>query len=100
LVLRFFNTHTLLNSHLYNQENAMIGIQEIIDLSARLHGGNRLADHISQAKAHCPTTDRSGWNNAALRAIAPRKGGKLIAMPIIADELSHFTPSNRHNQAA
>ena len=78
----------------------MIGIQEIIDLTAPQHGGNRLADHIFRAKAHSPTTDRFGWNNAARRATARRKGGKLIAMPIIADELSHFRPSHRHNQAA
>ena len=78
----------------------MIGIQEIIDLTAPQHGGNRLADHIFRAKAHSPTTDRSGRKNVPLRATAPRKGGKLIGMPIIADELSHFTPSNRHNQAA
>jgi hypothetical protein len=78
----------------------MIGIQEIIDLTAPLHGGNRLADHIFRAEAHSPTTDRSGWNNAAVRATAARRGGQLIAMPIIADELRHFTPRHRHNQAA
>ena len=78
----------------------MIGMQEIIDLTAPLHGGNRLADHIFRAEAHRSTTGRSGRKNAPLRATAHRKGGQLIAMPIIADELSHFRPSNRHNQAA
>jgi hypothetical protein len=78
----------------------MIGIQEIIDLTAPLHGGNRLADHIFRAEAHSPTTDRSGWSNAPLRASDLRKGGKLIAMPMIADELRNFRPRHRHNQAA
>jgi hypothetical protein len=79
----------------------MIGVQEIIDLTAPLHGGNRLAARILRAAAHRPRTHTLRRASASYRApSSTRRGEQGIATPIISDGRSHFTSNRRTDQAA
>ena len=78
----------------------MIGLQEIIDITAPIHGGNRLADRVVRAEINRTTTGSTRWNRVSYKALPSRKGGKLIALPIISDELRHFPQRHTANQAA
>ena len=78
----------------------MTGLQEIIDITSPRHGGNRLADRVVRAEIHHSTTGSTRWNHVSYETLPSRKGGKLIALPIISDELRHLAQRHTANQAA
>ncbi|MEM8867964.1 MAG: hypothetical protein AAGC73_06820 [Verrucomicrobiota bacterium] len=82
----------------------MIGIRDNLVLSARLLGGNRLADRVfTQAQSsHNDVSDRhSSLSNQRIeefdiRRNYRRKSTKLIALPAISDELRSRPRSGVH----
>lgn len=78
----------------------MIGIPDIIDLTAPLHGGKRLTDQVFRADTDAPRTGTATLEEASPTARSTRSRAPLIAMPIIAEELNHYFPARRQNQAA
>lgn len=84
----------------------MIGIQDILETTAPLHGGRRITDQVRVAtpKNQTPNNEtqpaNTNWHKNTTKRMLPRRGGNIIALPGISDELSRYRSRSGWNRAA
>lgn len=74
----------------------MIGIKDTLDLTAHLHGGNRIADQIhgsapqQSGVTQLNSEQPANWHRNTYKRPFARKGGRLIRLPDITDTLRTY----------